>query len=81
MRERYAELCIEVSLDHPVKSYVQIGAHKQEIWYEGVGKLGKKCGKIGHTILNYSFISHLHNYLTTQSQPLNKQNDWHTVSL
>nr|XP_016457641.1 PREDICTED: uncharacterized protein LOC107781456 [Nicotiana tabacum] len=49
LRGRYARLCVELSLDKPVKSNVWIGTHQQQILYEGENLLYKSCGHLGHT--------------------------------
>lgn len=49
LRGRYIRLCVEVPLEHSVKSHIYIGSHKQPIVYESEYLLCKGCGKIGHT--------------------------------
>lgn len=52
IRERYAQICVQVTLDLPVKTSITIGGYKQSIVYEGEGILYKVCGILGHTTLN-----------------------------
>ncbi|KAM3394935.1 hypothetical protein P3S68_003939 [Capsicum galapagoense] len=47
-RGRYARLCVQVPLEHPLQHHVYIGTHKQLILYEGANSLCTKCGRLGH---------------------------------
>ncbi|XP_009802415.1 uncharacterized protein [Nicotiana sylvestris] len=49
IRGRYTRLCVQVPLDQPVQTVVQIGAHIQQLLYEGENFLCKACGRLGHT--------------------------------
>ncbi|XP_070004512.1 uncharacterized protein [Nicotiana sylvestris] len=45
LRGRYARLCVEIPMEHPVKSFIYIESHKQNILYEGERFLCKNCGR------------------------------------
>lgn len=47
-RGRYTRICVEVSLDKPLKSHIYIGTHKQIILYEGLNLLCVNCCCLGH---------------------------------
>ncbi|XP_019226978.1 PREDICTED: uncharacterized protein LOC109208333 [Nicotiana attenuata] len=49
IRGRYVRLCVQVPLDQPVQTAVQIGYHLQQLLYEGENFLCKACGRLGHT--------------------------------
>lgn len=49
LRGRYARICVEVPIDKPIKTHIQIGHLMQQILYEGDGILCRKCGRAGHT--------------------------------
>ncbi|KAH0672404.1 hypothetical protein KY290_024643 [Solanum tuberosum] len=55
LRGRYAKICIEVPVKHPVRSHIQIGNLKQKIIYEGDGILCLSCGRVGHTTIACSY--------------------------
>ncbi|KAM3378843.1 hypothetical protein P3S68_011256 [Capsicum galapagoense] len=52
LRGRYARICIQVSLDTPVKTHVIIENHRQKVVYGGEGVLCIGCGKLWHTHKN-----------------------------
>ncbi|XP_075078982.1 uncharacterized protein LOC142164657 [Nicotiana tabacum] len=45
---RYARICIEVPLEKPLKTHVNIGHHRQIIQYEGLNLICMLCGRFGH---------------------------------
>lgn len=47
-RERYAHLCVQVLMEHPLVHHVYIGSHKQVIHYDGFNLLFTTCGQLGH---------------------------------
>ncbi|XP_075110427.1 uncharacterized protein LOC142181308 [Nicotiana tabacum] len=49
LRGGYARLCVELSLDQPIQTFIMIGHHKQRIHYEGEGFLCKACGRLGYS--------------------------------
>ncbi|XP_075112822.1 uncharacterized protein LOC142182352 isoform X2 [Nicotiana tabacum] len=49
---RYARICIEVPLERPLKTHINIGNHKQILLYEGINVLYTNCGHLGHIIQN-----------------------------
>ncbi|XP_019234876.1 PREDICTED: uncharacterized protein At4g02000-like [Nicotiana attenuata] len=49
-RGRYARICIEVPLERPLKTYINIGNHRQDLLYEGINILCTSCDHLGHTI-------------------------------
>lgn len=57
-RGRYACICIEVPLESPVKSYVFIDNHRQQILYEGLSMLCTLCGRLGN---NKNLCTYPHN--------------------
>ncbi|XP_059291044.1 uncharacterized protein LOC132044560 [Lycium ferocissimum] len=57
LRGRYVRICVEISLDVPVRTSIMIGSHKQQLLYEGEGIMCVGCGRIGHTIDNCTYIT------------------------
>ncbi|KAK4733789.1 hypothetical protein R3W88_008050 [Solanum pinnatisectum] len=51
LRGHYAHICIQVSLEKPVKTRVRIGNHIKRVVYEGDKILCNDCGRLGHTLL------------------------------
>ncbi|KAK4706682.1 hypothetical protein R3W88_033761 [Solanum pinnatisectum] len=51
LRGRYAHICIQVSLENPVKTRVRIGNHIKKMVYERDRILCNDCGRLGHTLL------------------------------
>nr|XP_033513303.1 uncharacterized protein LOC117277970 [Nicotiana tomentosiformis] len=49
LQGRYARLCLELPLNKPMKPFVLIGSHKQQILYKGDKLLCKNCGHLGHS--------------------------------
>nr|XP_016435158.1 PREDICTED: uncharacterized protein LOC107761454 [Nicotiana tabacum] len=68
LRGRYARLCVQVPLDHPVQTAIQIGYHIQQLLYEGESFLCKACGRLGHTIPS-CFYSTIDTLNQTQEDP------------
>lgn len=60
LRGRYAQLCVEVPMDKPVKLFVYIGNYKQHIYYEGEKFLCIKYGKLDHNQLKCLVLSPHH---------------------
>ncbi|XP_070010645.1 uncharacterized protein [Nicotiana sylvestris] len=85
LRGRYARLCIEMSLEHPVKAFIYIGTHKQHILYEGDNFLCKTCGRLGH-IQRLCMFRHLipteefHNPPSKINIHTASAEEWQTVS-
>lgn len=48
VRGRFSRLCIQVDLDSPLISKVQIGSLTQPVQYEGISSICFECGCIGH---------------------------------
>nr|XP_016507425.1 PREDICTED: uncharacterized protein LOC107825104 [Nicotiana tabacum] len=69
LRGRYARLCVEVSMESPVKPFVYIGNYKQQIQYEGENFLYKNCGRLGH---NQTQCSVTLQNTNSQKQQVNK---------
>lgn len=70
-RGQYAQMCIEVPLDHQLILFVFIDKFHQRILYEGINLLCTKCGRIGHNSTNCaSIIMHTHQ-LSTNTNPNN----------
>lgn len=82
LRGRYARLCVQISMEEPVLSSIQIGHHNQTILYEGDGYLCTSCGRFGHIRLRC-----LYQKLTPPMAPSNQgtalapsdHEEWHTV--
>ncbi|XP_019255120.1 PREDICTED: uncharacterized protein LOC109233709 [Nicotiana attenuata] len=55
IRGRYARLCVQVPLDQPVQTAIQIGSHIQQLLYEGENFLCKACGRLGHKAPSCSY--------------------------
>lgn len=47
-RGRFAQLCVQVSLDKPLVKNILIGKFRQPITYEGIHSLCFSCGRLGH---------------------------------
>lgn len=47
-RGQYARICVEVDLDRPLKSFIEIRGHKLFLEYEGLHLICFHCGKYGH---------------------------------
>ncbi|XP_019257748.1 PREDICTED: uncharacterized protein LOC109235961 [Nicotiana attenuata] len=54
-RGRYAQICIEVPLEKPLKTHVNIGHHRQIIQYEGLNLIRMLCGRFGHAKQSSTF--------------------------
>lgn len=85
LRERYARLCVEVSMNKPVKSFVYIKNYKHHIYYEGENFLWTKCGKLGHSQSKCLMLSTPPKICNQQGGLANipkqdSQNDWVTVT-
>ncbi|KAH0776380.1 hypothetical protein KY290_007791 [Solanum tuberosum] len=80
LRGRYARLCVEIALDQPVKSHIQIGNHKQVIEYEGKDLLCKFCGRIGQHQVNRHTNSPNDNPKISTVTTTPAKEEWHTVN-
>lgn len=49
LQDRYAHICMEIPLGVPVKKFITIGSHKQQIIYERENIPCATCGVLGHT--------------------------------
>ncbi|KAF3613624.1 hypothetical protein FXO38_36134 [Capsicum annuum] len=49
LREKYVHICVQVPLEHPLKTHVTIGTHRQMVIYEGETILCTNCSMLGHT--------------------------------
>lgn len=47
---RYARIFIQIPMGTLVKTLITIGAHTQQLIFEGEGFLFKLCGHLGHTM-------------------------------
>lgn len=54
LRGRYAQICIQIPLENPVKKMKTIENHTQTVEYEGVGILCTEYDRVGHTLQNCS---------------------------
>ncbi|KAM3200828.1 hypothetical protein P3L10_033191 [Capsicum annuum] len=52
LRGRYVRLCVQIPMDEPVLSSIQIGKHKQSILHEGEGFLCTNCDRFAHLLVN-----------------------------
>ncbi|XVE96268.1 hypothetical protein REPUB_Repub02eG0206400 [Reevesia pubescens] len=48
-RGKYARICVQVSLEKPLPTYIKVEGRKQVLVYESIGLLCFHCGKLGHT--------------------------------
>lgn len=51
LRGRYVFLCVQVHLDTPLKTHVQIGSQKKLIMYKGENQHCKSCCLLCHFLL------------------------------
>ncbi|XP_019251203.1 PREDICTED: uncharacterized protein LOC109230131 [Nicotiana attenuata] len=47
-----ARLCVMVPIEKPLKTFIVIGKHIQQICYEGFNLLCTNCGRLGHNVNN-----------------------------
>lgn len=47
-RGRYARLCVQLDVNKPLITSIQIGDFKQSVSYEGLQRLCFSCGRLGH---------------------------------
>ncbi|XVF02422.1 hypothetical protein REPUB_Repub04eG0174300 [Reevesia pubescens] len=45
---KYARICVQVSLEKPLLTYIKVEGRKQDLVYESMGLLCFQCGKLGH---------------------------------
>nr|POF08943.1 uncharacterized protein CFP56_22816 [Quercus suber] len=51
-RGRFARLCVQINIDHPLIYSVKIGKMVQLVQYEGINMLCFSCGRLGHRLAN-----------------------------
>lgn len=89
-RGRYAGICIEVPLEKPLKTHLNIGHHRQQLLYEGLNLLCTHCGRFGHPTATCSEIvrpvqeqpikgQEMQQNLTPKHS-LSQESEWKTVS-
>lgn len=69
IRGRYARLCVQVPLDQPIQTAIQIGSHLQQLVYEGKIFLCKAYGRLCHTAPSCI-------YLTTETVKQTQTGPW-----
>ncbi|XVF12133.1 hypothetical protein REPUB_Repub08aG0088200 [Reevesia pubescens] len=47
-RGKYARICVQVSLERPLPTFIKVDGKKHNLVYESVGLLCFSCGKLGH---------------------------------
>lgn len=52
---RHSRLCVQMNLNNPVPTWIQIGSHMQQVVYKVKGFLCKCCGYLGHVQKNCQF--------------------------